>query len=163
MMTEDEFEARQAQLTRPFISKRVLLECTMVLVGSLAAIVAQKKDLEQGWPGLLGAFLGLVWVLWLSSVQWFGLLYMGCFVFRGFRECGLFGQRLLEEEASRAASLLVWSKRDDGSSTLISVPFNVDGTRGEAPQHTISNVLEGIAALSAVVYTVGVALGLPPY
>ena len=38
------------------------------------------------------------------------------------------------EEASRAASSLVWSKRDDGSSTLISVPFNVDGTRGEAPQ-----------------------------
>ena len=37
------------------------------------------------------------------------------------------------------------------------------GTRGEAPHHTISNVLEGIAALSAVVYTVGVALGLPPY
>ena len=37
------------------------------------------------------------------------------------------------------------------------------GTRGEAPHRTISNVLEGIAALSAVVYTVGVALGLPPY
>ena len=32
-----------------------------------------------------------------------------------------------------------------------------------ARRHTISNVLEGIAALSAVVYTVGVALGLPPY
>ena len=37
------------------------------------------------------------------------------------------------------------------------------GTRGEAPHRTISNVLEGIAALSAVVYTVGVAIGLPPY
>ena len=45
------------------------------------------------------------------------------------------------------------------------------GTRGEAPLEdavewnfdAIRRVLEGIAALSAVVYTVGVGLGLPPY
>ena len=57
-----------------------------------------------------------------------------------------------EKEASPAASLLVWSKRDDGSSTLISVPFNVDGTRGEAPQDAEEWISEDA--------TLGVGIGI---
>ena len=104
--------------------------------------------------------------------MWFGILYIGCFVFSTlslvFRE-RLAGRRLLEE-ASRAASLLVWSKRDDGSSTLISVPFNVDGTRGEAPQDAEEWISEdatlGVGIGIFALYVLGLACylrGSPPF
>ena len=157
-MTEDEFIARQAQLIPKLMSKGVLVEIMVALLGSHAAMMAQKKDLEQGWPGLLGAFLGLAWVVWLSFVMWFGILYIGCFVFSTlslvFRE-RLAGRRLLEE-ASRAASLLVWSKRDDGSVALIGVPLNVDGTRGEAPQ----DAEEWISVAFCLCAALGVEIGI---
>ena len=161
-MTEDEFIARQAQLIPKLMSKGVLVEIMVALLGSHAAMMAQKKDLEQGWPGLLGAFLGLAWVVWLSFVMWFGILYIGCFVFSTlslvFRE-RLAGRRLLEE-ASRAASLLVWSKRDDGSSTLIGVPLNVDATRCEAPRDAegFSDAFCRCAAVAALGHTIWMGL-----
>ena len=65
------------------------------------------------------------------------------------------------------ASSLVWRFDDiDGSFALIPGSFYPDGTRGpHLGQDAVDwiSVLHGIAALSAVVYTVGVALGLPPY
>ena len=65
---------------------------------------------------------------------------------------------MLEEEASRAASLLVWSKRDDGSSTLIGVPFNIDGTRGEAPQDAEEWISDAfcLCAKAALCVTIGI-------
>ena len=52
---------------------------------------------------------------------------------------------------------------------LAGVPFYVDGTRGEAPQDAMEWIIDAsltaasLFALCVVVYTVGVALGLPPY
>ena len=64
------------------------------------------------------------------------------------------------EEASRAASLLVWSKRDDGSSTLIGVPLNVDGTRCEAPRDAegFSDAFCRCAAVAALGHTIWMGL-----
>ena len=80
----------------------------------------------------------------------------------------IIGER--SEEASRAASSLVWSKRDDGSSTLISVPFNVDGTRGEAPQDAEEWISEdatlGVGIGIFALYVLGLACYLrrsPPF
>ena len=47
--------------------------------------------------------------------------------------------------------------------------FYVDGTRGEVPQDAMEWIIDAslpaasLFALCVVVYTVGVALGLPPY
>ena len=70
-----------------------------------------------------------------------------------------FGRRL-PEEASRAASLLVWSKRDDGSSTLIGAPLNVDGTRCEAPRDAegFSDAFCRCAAVAALGHTIWMGL-----
>ena len=75
----------------------------------------------------------------------------------------------LRKEASPATSSLVWSTKGDGSFALVGVPFYVDGTRGEAPQDAMEWIIDAslpaasLFALCVVVYTVGVALGLPPY
>ena len=75
----------------------------------------------------------------------------------------------LRKEASPAASSLVWSTKGDGSFALVGVPFYVDGTRGEAPQDAMEWIIDAslfaasLFTLCVVVYTVGVALGLPPY
>ena len=62
--------------------------------------------------------------------------------------------------APPAASSLVWSKRDDGSSTLIGVPLNVDGTRCEAPRDAegFSDAFCRCAAVAALGHTIWMGL-----
>ena len=67
------------------------------------------------------------------------------------------------------ASSLAWSTKGDGGFALVGLAFYVDGTRGEAPQDAMEWIIDAslpaasLFALCVVVYTVGVALGLPPY
>ena len=100
-----------------------------------------------------GLALAAVWGLWAFAMccLWYPWVYP-------------------RKEASPAVSSLVWSTKGDGTCfALAGVSFYVDGTRGEAPQDAMEWIIDAsltaasLFALCVVVYTVGVALGLPPY
>ena len=99
-----------------------------------------------------GLALAAVWGLW------------------AFAMCCLWYPYLRKEASPAARASLVWSTKGDGSFVrLAGVSFYVDGTRGEAPQDAMEWIIDAsltaasLFALCVVVYTVGVALGLPPY
>ena len=84
---------------------------------------------------------------------------------RRLRSAAIAGGHVVPDEAQ----VHVWSTKGDGSFALVGVPFYVDGTRGEVPQDAMEWIIDAslpaasLFALCVVVYTVGVALGLPPY
>ena len=70
------------------------------------------------------------------------------------------GAALEAPDGSFVVRRLVWSKRDDGSSTLIGVPLNVDGTRCEAPRDAegFSDAFCRCAAVAALGHTIWMGL-----
>ena len=86
-----------------------------------------------------------------------------------YQKTTVFCDRQCIQKVGRHNTAEQWSTKGDGSFALVGVPFYVDGTRGEAPQDAMEWIIDAslpaasLFALCVVVYTVGVALGLPPY